>query len=169
MRKKISILLLVFSILTIFPVVSVTAKNPLYGDMDLKLLLEPHETNSAWTITWVGTITFEEKGPFDMRFILIGTGIPREGPTGKATHFGEIWEIYVGTPDDMILWGYDKGVTNQKKDTLDWPYRMNGKAEEATFGWEKYSGRNVYMSGTISWLGAPFTKGSTAPGIFRIN
>ncbi len=134
--------------------------------MDLVLVLAPHPKGP---ITWLGTIEFEDKGTYDMRFILIGTRIPRDGPTGKAGHFGEIWEIFDGDPDEPILWGYDKGVTNQKKDLTCWPYRMNGKVEYVASGWEDYLGRNVHMSGIITWYGPPGTPGSIAPGVFRIN
>ena len=71
--------------------------------------------------------------------------------------------------DNMILWNFDKGLTNQKKDLSYWPYRMNGNVEYAASGWEMYLGRNVHMSGFITWYGPPGTPGSIAPGEFRIN
>ncbi|MHA2390235.1 MAG: hypothetical protein ACXACW_16055, partial [Candidatus Hodarchaeales archaeon] len=62
-----------------------------------------------------------------------------------------------------------KGITNQKKDLSHWPYRMNGNVEFAASGWEYYLGRNVHMSGVISWNGYVPALGSIAPGVFRIN
>ncbi len=171
MRKKLSILFLFVSVLTLVPVVSVSAEKPhLIGIMDLTLKFEelPAPYPSEWVVTWQGHIDFGPGKVYGMRFILIGTGIPREDPTGKAGHFGEIWEIFDDNPNNLILWGFDKGVTNQKKG-LTWPYRMNGHVEDAALDWEAYLGRNVHMSGDIVWVGAPFTPGSTAPGEFRIN
>ncbi len=175
MRKKLLVFVLMFSVLTLVPIVSVSAEKPhLIGSMTLSLLPEfdlPPSYPEGSFVTWQGTIYFEGIDEYEMRFILIGAGIPREGPTGKAGHFGEIWEIYDGSLCNMILWGYDKGVTNQKKDWTHWPYRMNGHVEGAadTAGWTEYLGRNVHMSGIITWLGQPYSPPAIAPGEFRIN
>jgi hypothetical protein len=165
MQRKLRVLFLILCTITLVPIVSVSAKKPLVGIMDLELILVPHPKG---LITWEGTIELDGES-YDMRFYFIGPGIPRDGATGKAGHFGEIWEIYDGSPDNLILWGFDKGVTNQKKDLSHWQYRMNGNVEYAASGWEVYLGRNVHMSGIITWYGPPATPGSIAPGVFRIN
>lgn len=158
---------------------SVSAKKPLIGHMELYLILEPQTPYSYpqgefELVTWEGKITF--KAEYYMRFFILGSGKPGNPETGKASHFGEIWEIWTADPDECglpILWGTDEGLTNVEKD-LTWKYRMNGIVKEA-FDYEGYpefsmwAGRNVHMSGTIIWNLVPFAVGSEAPGIFRIN
>ncbi|MFX1286817.1 MAG: hypothetical protein ACFFB5_24475 [Promethearchaeota archaeon] len=182
MRKKLSVLFLVVFILGLLPVLSVSAKKPLIGHMELSLVLDITQTPysyppgppGTYLVTWEGKITFEDD--YYMRFFLVGTGKPGNPETGKASHFGEIWEIWTADPDEgglPILLGTDEGLTNVEKD-LTWKYRMNGIVKEAfdQDGYPKFSmwaGRNVHMSGTIEWLGEPFAIGSEAPGIYRIN
>ena len=183
MRKKLSVLFLVVSILVLLPVLSVNAKKPLIGHMELSLVLDitqipysypPPDPENPYLVTWEGKITFEAE--YYMRFFLVGTVKPGNPETGKAMHFGEIWEIWTADPDEgglPILLGTDEGLTNVEKD-LTWKYRMNGIVKGAfdQGGYPKFStwaGRNVHMSGTIEWLGEPLAIRSEAPGTFRIN
>ena len=176
MRKKFSLVLLIVTLLTIVPVSSVNAKKPIRGQMTLYLILEMQETYTGMEelVTWEGTIEFESE--YYMRFFFIGPGKPGNPEPGKASHFGEIWEIWTCDPDEgglPILWGTDEGLTNIEKD-LTWKYRMNGIVKEAfdQSGYPSFSMwacRNVHMSGTIIWNGEPFAINSEAPGTFRIN
>ncbi len=178
MRKKLSVLFLLVSILTLLPVLSVGAKKPLRGQMDLFLVLEMDKPYSypegEELVTWEGTIEFDNI--YYMRFFFIGPGKPGNPEPGKASHFGEIWEIWTADPNEgglPLLWGTDEGLTNVEKD-LTWKYRMNGIVVEA-FDYDGYpefsmwAGRTVHMSGTIIWNGEPMALMSTAPGTFRIN
>jgi hypothetical protein len=178
MKRKLTLTILIVSILAAIPAISTQAKDNLIGNMDLYLILEQEENWKGTTalVTWEGTIELEgSPTPFYMRFFLIGTGIPRDNATGRASHFGEIWEIWSKNPTEqpvkkavLILAGSDAGLTNVEND-LTWKYRMNGIVEYANENWLDYLGRNVEMSGTIVWLGEPFAIGSTAPGTFQIN
>jgi hypothetical protein len=167
MRKKLSVLFLTVAILVLIPTISVSAKKPFIGDMNLDWVGVGH---SQGFLTWEGIIEFRdfEGGPFYMRFFFVDTGIPRQDPTGSAGHFGEIWEIWSAHPSVgyIILAGTDKGITNIEKD-MTWKYRMNGIVDCTAPEWEVYSGRNVHMSGTITWV--KIEEEATAPGIFRIN
>ena len=94
MRKKFSVVFLMLSILALVPAISIQAESQPIGYMDLYLILEMEETWKGTTelVTWEGTIEFEGASKaLYMRFFFIGTGIPRDLPTGSASHFGEIW------------------------------------------------------------------------------
>ncbi len=190
MKKKLLTVLLVVSILTLLPVISVQAKKPL-GTMDLTY-------NQAWLKPqplipdWVGTITFDIDNDgigeeYGMLFFAIGSGKEFDDfLKGKVHFFEEIWVIYDlqskvfpplpegnaekwsywlpdNNPAELVLWGYDKGQTNIQNSK----YRMNGNIEEAFGAFSMWMGHNVHMSGIIEWLGPGVP--DKAPGIFRIN
>ncbi|MFX0015289.1 MAG: hypothetical protein ACFE98_11915, partial [Candidatus Hermodarchaeota archaeon] len=149
MRKKIALLLLSVFILTLIPAVSVNAKKPHIGTMDLQFNLAwpgPDQTDFP---DWVGTITFDGV-EYGMAFYAIGSGKPVHGDPSASVHFfKEIYEIYeVGTLEyefdesgnlihdtfvkgNIVLWGYDAGLTNLKNTK----YHMTGTVEyDALFG-----------------------------------
>jgi len=86
---------------------------------------------------------------------------------GQAHFFWEIWLITDGDGEeygDTLLIGTDNGVVTWKNDK----YRMNGVVTEAYGEYGHLVGRNVHMSGFITFdpdTGAPLT----APGTFRVN
>ncbi|MHA2292985.1 MAG: hypothetical protein ACXACK_12525 [Candidatus Hodarchaeales archaeon] len=170
---------LVVFILALVPMLSVSAKKPLIGAMDLQFNLSwpgPQQTDYP---DWVGNVTIGEN-LYGMAFYAIGSGKPfGDKVTGSAFFFEEIWEIYeVGTLEyefdefgnivhetyvkgEIVLWGYDAGLTNLKNSK----YHMTGTVEyDALFG---MTGRHVYMSGDILWY--PFEAPYAAPGTLRIN
>ncbi|MFX1506894.1 MAG: hypothetical protein ACFFDC_12390 [Promethearchaeota archaeon] len=188
MRKKLSVLVLSVFILTLLPAVSISAKKP-RGTMDLEfnLLVPPISDQIP---DWVGTITIDGE-EYGMVFFAIGSGKAFDDDfKGNVHFFKEIWAIYdtdfdlkslipsddpadweywlpVNEPDELALWGYDKGQTNVQNSK----YRMNGNIEEAFGDFGKWTGRNVHMSGIITWqiLPGDIVAPETAPGTFRIN
>jgi hypothetical protein len=176
MRKKLSAVILVVSLLTLVPTLTVSAKKPLIGTMDLQF-------NLAWPgpqdviPDWVGTVIIDDV-EYGMVFFAIGTGKPFETDRpGSAFFFGEIYVIYfeleftfdkdgnlaVFEPGEVALWGYDVGLTNLKNSK----YHMNGNVEEAFGSFTTWIGSNVHMSGVIEWY--PFGAPQFAPGTFHIN
>jgi hypothetical protein len=186
MKEKVSKLLLLSLTLNLIllPLGAIKAKKPLEGTMDL-------EFNLGWPAPqdeipdWVGTITIDGE-EYKMLFFAIGSGKAFDEDPGKVHFFEEIWAIYdtdedltllipsdsaldweywlpENDPEELILWGYDKGQTN----LVNSDYHMNGNVEEAFEEFSVWEGRNVHMSGVIEWYenGAP----NFAPGTFRIN
>ncbi len=184
--KASNLLLLVLAFtLALLPAGTVQAKKPLIGAMDL-------EFNTAWPgpqdeiPDWVGTITIDGE-EYGMLFFAIGSGKSfDDNLKGKVHFFEEIWAIYdtdfdfttlipsssatdwedwlpTNYPDELVLWGYDKGQTNIRTSK----YHMTGNVEEAFEEFSMWEGRNVYMSGEIIWYesGGPHY----APGTLRIN
>lgn len=123
---------------------------------------------------WVGTIKFEGiEEVFGMCFC---KRIPEKvtGPqnaNSQASHFWEYFKIYDSNDESVIyLAGSDEGVTTLANSK----YRMNGEIEEANGEFEKWLGRNVHMSGFITWQvidtpEGPVTVPATAPGTLKIN
>lgn len=68
-------------------------------------------------------------------------------------------------PDDVLLWGYDTGLTNLANSK----YHMTGTVEEANGDFSALEGRRVYMSGEILWYPTDPPAPHYAPGIIRIN
>jgi hypothetical protein len=150
MRKKISLVFLMVSILTLVPVMSVSAVQNLRTTMTLEF----YGVNPIWR----GTVSGDINGYMD--FTNIGTGKSGNQAPGHTIHFGEIWQIW---SDDFLLRGTDKGVVTLANSK----YRMNGIVTEAEGTWAHLVGHRVHMSGTITWdpdSGAPLT----APGIFQV-
>ena len=117
---------------------------------------------------WVGTITFEEHGTYEMRFFSL---LPQRDYS-QARPFEEDFEIYklIDGVEKIYLRGHDKGVTTLANSK----YRMNGEILEANEPFEGWLGHKVHMSGVITWqnLGTPeepVIAPATAPGTFRIN
>lgn len=178
MKKRPSVLLAMVVALSLVSLTPAAAKAPLVGDMSLQF-------NLGWPgpqadiPDWVGTINIdgEEHG---MAFFATGSGKPfAEDPSSSVHFFEEIWEIYdmdgfvfefdshgvltTFVKGDVVLWGYDYGITNLKNSK----YHMNGSVEGAGEPFEDWIGRSVHMSGLIEWylFGAP----QYAPGTFRVN
>jgi len=122
---------------------------------------------------WEGTIMFEGyQDAFGLRFFHLS---PDKG-FSQASPFEEYFEIYdKDDPDIVYLGGPDAGVTtlaNKPPDPC--KYRMNGEIDVANAPFEGWLGRNVHMSGIITWQNvgtpeAPIIVPATAPGILRIN
>jgi hypothetical protein len=128
------------------------ADQPLTGQMELDFYLD----NPIWR----GTITGDISG--NMFFTNVGTGKRGEQEPGKTLHFAEIWKI-TDESGSMLLTGTDEGVVSSNN-----KYRMNGEVTDAAPEWSHLVGRNVHMSGYITWdpeTGLPLT----APGTFRVN
>jgi len=188
--KASSLLLLALAFtLALVPVAMVQATKPLRGTMTLEFNTGWFVHGPQATVPdWVGTITIDAQ-VYGMLFFAIGSGKPftADPPGGSVHFFEEIWAIYEfdgvyfpdipnDDPDDweywlpsegpseLVLWGYDVGITNK----INSKYHMNGNVEYAAEGWEMYLGRNVHMSGEIIWdsnTGYPLY----APGTLRIN
>lgn len=161
MRRLIALLAFV-SMLVLLLAVPVQAEPPLVGTMDL-------EFNLAWPgpqediPIWVGTITIDST-EYGMEFFNLGTGKAFDEDRGVVGFFQEVWTIYELDYDEILLWGYDKGVVCYQNSK----YVMNGNVEEATGDFAGWQGHRVHMSGEIIWD----EDGSTphyAPGIFRID
>ena len=121
---------------------------------------------------WVGTVTFEDYGVYGMRFYHLS---PFK-EYSQASPFEEWFEIYdLGDETLVYLAGPDVGVTTTaNKPPEPCKYRMNGQIEEAAAPFEGWLGRNVHMSGVITWQvlstpDGPVVVPATAPGTFRIN
>jgi len=137
----------------------------LIGEMKLKFtFVHPY--------FWVGTIDFGDGNKYSMRFETLSD---LRGYS-QASPFEENFIIYKfetnwTNPDNVYLAGHDEGVTtlaNKPPDPC--KYRMNGKIDVANVPFEEWLGRNVHMSGVITWQGsAPPYAPDTADGKFRIN
>lgn len=140
-------------VLTLMLVPAVSAMDPLIGSMALDF----NPVNPIWR----GTITGDISG--NMYFNNTGTGKQGDQDPGKTIHFAEIWFI-TDEDENMLLIGTDHGVVSLDGSE----YRMNGVVTDAAPQWSHLIGRNVHMSGYITWdpdTGAP----ATAPGTFRVN
>ena len=112
---------------------------------------------------WDGTITFEDGSIYGIRFIHLSDKM-----TGVAYHFGERWEIYdPQNPTNVLMAGDDEGVSPGPKFPDPTKYVMNGNVTDAYGDFAEWLGRNVHMSGVITYdeSGNPLT----APGTFRTN
>lgn len=162
--KKFTVLVLVLmSVLLI--AAPVQAKKPLYGEMDLvfnPLWPGPSETIPDWT----GTITINGMD-YGMVFFNFWSGKPfanpfKGNPDKPVIFFGERWEIFDWDTGELLLWGYDEGVSTSVNNT----FRMNGIVIGAFGPFAGWEGRKVHMSGVI----VPDSTGLTiTDGPFRIN
>jgi hypothetical protein len=183
--KKLGIFALTVTLTTALLSV-VYAKKPLVGTMDLTYnTLVPGP--QPLIPDWVGTITIDGE-EYGMLFFAIGSGKSFDDfLKGQVHFFEEIWAIYdtdfdlrslipsnsavdwdywlpANEPDELVLWGYDKGLTNVRNSK----YHMNGDVQEANGIFSGWEGRSVHMKGVIQWN--PETGGPQyAPGTFRIN
>ena len=143
----------------------------LRGTMDLTF--NPAGASDQTIPVWEGTIIFEgDQNPFGMRFFHLS---PPKG-FSQASPFEEYFEIYdLNNPENVYLGGPDVGVTTRANKPPDpCKYRMNGQIDAANPPFESWLGRNVHMSGIITWQvittpNGPATMPATAPGSFRIN
>ncbi|MHA1947481.1 MAG: hypothetical protein ACXAC6_05675 [Candidatus Hodarchaeales archaeon] len=170
MKRKLSVMFLLVFILTLLPAFSVQAKVPLRGTMTLDFApfaVWPEEP------VWVGTIDIDGYGVYGMRFFHL---TPFKDYS-QASPFEEYFEIY-NLDTGVVLGGSDVGLTvlaNKPPEPV--KYIMNGMVLEATGGFEEWLGRNVHMSGIITWTFLILPDGTqtdilvpdTAPGTFRIN
>lgn len=150
MKHKASNILVLTLILSVLVTVVVVNGKPLYGEMELYF-----QPATAPSPVWSGTISGDINGC--MYFYNTGDVV-----VGQADHFWEIWLI-TDCEGNMLLEGTDKGVFSMKNGM----YRMNGVVTDAATGYSHLVGRNVHMSGTITFdpeTGMP----ATAPGIFQI-
>ena len=148
-RKSSNLLVLTFLLSVLMTVVIVNAK-PLYGEMELYF-----QPATAPSPVWKGTIS----GDINGCMLFYNTG---DVVVGQADHFWEIWVI-TDFEGNMLLEGTDKGVFSMKNGK----YRMNGVVTDAASDYSHLIGRNVHMSGNITFdpeTGMP----ATAPGIYRI-
>ena len=181
MKRNLLVVLTLVSFLTLVPVLSVNAKKPLIGTMDLQYNLGwpgPSQTDFP---DWVGTVTINDL-EYGMAFYAIGSGKPfGDKVTGSAFFFEEIWEIYevdslvfefdadgfiiedTYSKGEILLCGFDVGLTNMQNSN----YHMKGKVEYASGIFSDWFGRSVHMMGEIEWY--PFEAPHFAPGVFRIN
>ena len=94
MRKKLSVLFLMVSILVLIPTSSVSAKKPLIGAMDLQFDRNWFSHPTPEHPDWVGTITID-KVTYGMAFFVYGSGKPfSEDPNLKVHFFKEKYVIY---------------------------------------------------------------------------
>ena len=116
---------------------------------------------------WVGTISFEGYDDYGIRFYHLSDF----RDYSQASPFEEYFQIYDLVNGTVYLGGPDVGVTTlANKPPEPTKYRMNGEITEATGDFEMWMGRNVHMSGVITWQGsAPPYAPFQAPGTFRIN
>ena len=140
----------------------------LLGTMELDF------TFGAWPEepVWVGTVDFEEDGVFGIRFYHLSPF----RDYSQVSPFEEYYEIY-DLEDETIVYlgGPDTGVTilaNKPPDPC--KYVMNGEIAVAITPFEEWLGRNVHMSGVITWQNfgtpeEPIIVPDTAPGTLRIN
>jgi hypothetical protein len=145
----------------------------LVGTMDL------YYTFGQWPEepVWEGTVTFNGYGVFDGTYGMRFYHLSEFKEYSQASPFEEYFEIYTVVEGDtvVVLGGPDVGVTTlANKPPDDTKYRMNGEIEEAKPPFEEWLGRQVHMSGVITWQiletpGGPVVAPATAPGIFRIN
>ena len=123
---------------------------------------------------WIGTINIEGFGEFGMRFFHLS---PPKG-FSQASPFEEYWEIFDSAdPTVVYLGGSDEGVTtlaNKPPDPCN--YVMNGEVKVANEPFDNWMGRNVHMSGIITFQFITLPDGTvqgpvpaTAPGTFQIN
>lgn len=171
--------------------VPASAAKPLGGDMELDFNLGfDFDGAPCDDITWAGTVELDGT-EYGIAFIPAGGK-----DVGKAHHFIEDWVIYdtpfvfeddfvdgvlvncVPVDGEVVLAGIDAGVSSPNS-----KYRMNGTVGEANAPFAKWLGRNVHMSGIITWqeIQVPedpedpnsalitITVPATAPGHFRIN
>ncbi len=150
-----------------------SAKKPsanLTGTMDLYFDLLAEVPDDP---VWVGTITIEGYGTYNMRFYHLSPF----RDYSQASPFEEYFEIYDLSDETVVLGGPDVGVTvlaNKPPDPT--KYVMNGEIDVAADPFEEWLGRNVHMSGVITWQFITLPDGTvigpvpeTAPGTFRIN
>ncbi len=163
MRRRENYLILFALSLTLICTTVLVNARPMYGEMML-YFMAPGPTHPDYgPPVWSGTITGDING--NMYFYNWGM----EKDVGQAHFFWETWLI-TDTEGGLMLMGVDNGVVSWSNDK----YRMNGVVTDAGPGYEHLVGRNVHMSGYITWenIGTPEEPvmiPETAPGTFRVN
>ena len=176
-RRILLVVALIAALALVAAPVSAGADKPISGEMELYFNLGFGNPDAPCPdISWAGTVELEGF-PYGIAFFPTGAK-----DVGKVHHFTEIWEIYDAPfaflggvlaecrPGDVVLSGTDAGVSSPNS-----KYRMNGTVGEAFAPFAQLDGRNVHMSGDITWQEivvpdvGPITVPATAPGYFRIN
>ena len=188
MKRKLTVLLALAALIATFSLVaapvSAGAEKPISGEMELYFNLGFGNPDAPCPgISWAGTVELGGT-TYGIAFIPLDAK-----DVGKVHHFAEAWVIYdtpftfTGgvltecTSGDVVLSGTDAGVSSPNS-----KYRMNGTVGEAFAPFVQWDGRNVHMSGDITWAeievpnpddpdGGLMTivVPATAPGYFRIN
>jgi hypothetical protein len=136
------------------------------SDQVTNSLAKPHLTGTivltftnTYPYFWNGTVTFGSE-TYDLRFKSLAVEPPPLPP--QAYVFDERFEIYDnGT---LVLEGPNHGVVPCGNDK----FTANGKVEQANAPFEMWDGRNVHISGIITWV-TPCVEPAGATGTFRIN
>ena len=123
--------------------------------------------------TWIGSIDFEGYGTFGIRYFHLSPF----RDYSQASPFEEWWEVYTLDADEtVVMAGPDAGVlTLANKPYGPCPGRMNGKIEVASGSFEPWLGRNVHMSGWVTFQELGLPDGTTimipicGPLAFRVN
>jgi hypothetical protein len=108
---------------------------------------------------WNGTITIDGV-QYGMRFLSL---TPPRGSSG-AFPFKERFEIWDIGFTSLLIEGPNHGVVSFANDR----FRSNGKIEVANAPFEMWDGRNVHISGIVTWAIEDILPAS-ATGTFRIN
>jgi hypothetical protein len=136
-------------------------------------LIGTHYADFTWTppTFWNGEVDFGAEGTYNITFISYDP--PR--PFSQASPFYEDFYIYeLGTewqypdPQNVVLAGWNQGVVTYANNPPDpCTFVANGKVEEAYGPLEGWQGRNVHVSGTVTWITAELPE--RADGTFRLN
>jgi hypothetical protein len=145
-------------------VTNTLAKKPvpnLTGEVDTDFVPDGNPVGTDYY--WNGIITIDGE-PYGMRFLSL---TPPRGYSG-AFPFKERFEIYengfLGVPEHLLLEGPNHGVVSFANDR----FRANGKIEVANAPFEMWDGRNVHISGIVTWAIEDILPAG-ATGTFRIN
>ena len=132
----------------------------------LNLTFDPKADPEKNEPVWVGTVTFEKLGEFDIRFFHTGGEI-----VGQANHFEEEFEVYKLKEGKVYLAGVDVGVValaNKIPEATN--YVMNGVVKLASGDFEDWMGRKMHASGNVYWtIGEKGPEPNTADGMLQLN
>jgi len=137
------------------------------SDQVTHTLAKPHLTGTTnadftgvWPYFWVGTIIIDGV-TYGLRFESVGAPPP---PPPQAFVFDERFEIWDVGFTTLYLAGTDDGVLNYGNSK----FVSNGEVDVAEYQFEEWMGRNVHISGTVSWEIYPVLP-DYAIGTLRIN
>ena len=115
------------------------------GEFYIQFVLDPANPGP----TWDGVVSFDGlDGEYGYRFFSMGARFP-----GQSFHFDERYEFYDLTTGEVLLWGYDKGVSAP---SLRMPepemFRILGGVEMATGPFEMWLERHLNVKGTVYFI-----------------